>query len=62
MTLPHKWLLSKLKAFGFNSKLLKWTESFLSDRMQQVVVSGSLTQWCTLRKCAWTYPIFMLYK
>jgi len=37
-------LLLKLKAFVFTSKLLKWTESFLSNRMQQVVVNGSLSQ------------------
>jgi hypothetical protein len=36
----HKLLLSKLQRYGFDNKLIKWIESFLSDRQQTVVLDG----------------------
>ena len=36
----HKLLLRKLNLYGFSEKLIKWIESFLSDRFQKVVVDG----------------------
>ena len=35
-------LLDKLKRYGFPDKLIKWIQSFLTDRTQQVVVNGHL--------------------
>ena len=37
----HKRLLVKLQAYGIKGKILRWTESFLMERKQQVVVNGT---------------------
>ena len=39
----HKLLIKKLHLYGFNTKIIKWIESFLSDRKQAVVVDGHLS-------------------
>lgn len=44
-TVPHKRLLSKLRAYGVGGKLLEWIESFLTGRFQRVVVQGSMSDW-----------------
>jgi len=36
-------LIRKLHLYGFNPKIIKWIESFLSDRKQAVVVDGHLS-------------------
>ena len=36
----HKLLLRKLRLYGIHPKIVKWIESFLSDRKQSVVVDG----------------------
>ena len=36
----HKLLLVKLKVYGFNDSLIKWIESFLTNRTQTVVIEG----------------------
>lgn len=36
----HRLLLDKLRRYGFHEKLLQWIESFLSDRLQNVVLGG----------------------
>ena len=38
---PHVRLLSKLKSYGINDKLLEWIRSFLSDRRQTVKLGGA---------------------
>ena len=40
----HKILMKKLKQFGINGKLYSWIESFISNRFQQVLVDGKLSQ------------------
>ncbi len=37
-TVPHKRLLSKLKAYGIGDHLLAWIANFLSNRNQKVVM------------------------
>ena len=39
-SVPHRKLLKKLEAHGITGDLLKWIESSLSGRTQQVVVNG----------------------
>ena len=39
-TVPHKRLLIKLRAYGITGNLLKWIESFLTNRTQRVVING----------------------
>ena len=42
-TVPHKHLLAKLQAYVISGKILKWIESFLSNRSQRVAVKGVLS-------------------
>ena len=37
-------LLRKLQLYGIHPKIVKWIESFLSNRKQAVVVDGHLSQ------------------
>ena len=41
----HRLLLIKLKAYGFDGKLLVWIEAWLTDRKQRVVVGGAKSSW-----------------
>ncbi|KAK7093942.1 hypothetical protein V1264_007621 [Littorina saxatilis] len=43
-SVPHKRLLSKVAAHGIQGKVLRWVESFLTDRTQCVVVNGASSQ------------------
>ena len=45
-SVPHKRLLSKLKAYGVRGKLLRWVESFLTGRLQRVLIQGDKSDWC----------------
>lgn len=36
----HKGLIAKLHHYGINGRLLKWFESYLSQRFQRVVIPG----------------------
>ena len=42
---PHKRLISKLKSIGINGKIVKWIESWLTERKQRVVINGSHSDW-----------------
>ena len=42
---PHKRLISKVCAHGVQGNISKWIESWLSDREQRVVLSGSFSEW-----------------
>jgi hypothetical protein len=42
----HQIVLSKLSLFGVRGKLLRWIESFLTNRTQRVVVNGFLSDPC----------------
>ena len=42
---PHKRLLSKLKAYGIGENIISWIESFLSGRQQRVCVNGIFSDW-----------------
>ena len=41
----HEGLISKLKFLGIKDTLLKWLESYLSNRFQRVVVEGTNSNW-----------------
>ena len=41
----HQLHLVKLKAHGINGKILKWIESWVSDRKQCGVLNGSQSHW-----------------
>ena len=42
---PHQRLLRKMEALGISGNLLKWTESWLSDRRQRTVLNGCCSDW-----------------
>ena len=45
-TVPHNLLLHKLhKQFGVEGNMLRWFESYLSGRMQRVVINGACSNW-----------------
>ncbi len=44
-SVPHERLLRKLRAFGINQQIIKWSESFLTGRKQRVLVNGSESAW-----------------
>ena len=44
-SVPHKCLIRKLAAYGVTGKILRWIETFLTDRKQIVCVEGSLSNW-----------------
>jgi len=45
---PHLGLISKLKAYYIDSKLIVWIEDFLCNRKQRIGVNGSFSQWFTV--------------
>ena len=40
----HSILIEKLKIYGFSSNVIKWFDSYLSDRKQAVSVNGCLSK------------------
>ena len=48
-SVPHHRLIRKLAAYGVTGKILRWIETFLTDRKQRVCVEGSLFK---LGRCA----------
>ena len=42
---PHKRLLTKLKAYGITGKLLNWIYSFLVGRKQRVTINSFKSTW-----------------
>ena len=43
--MPHRCLITKLKAYGIQGNVLNWLENFLSNRKQRVSVRGSYSDW-----------------
>ena len=44
-TVPHKRLLAKLKAYGFDDLILESIEAFLESRRQRVVQGEIISDW-----------------
>ena len=42
-SVPHRALLSKLEDLNLNPMLLKWIQSYLAGRTQQVVLNGTIS-------------------
>ena len=47
-TMPHERLMGKLKSYGIEYYTLRWIQAFLSDRLQQVSVSGINSEWANV--------------
>ena len=46
---PQRRLLSKIEAHEITGKILKWVESWLSNRRQRVCVEGELSEWAPVK-------------
>ena len=44
----HKRLIGKLKSYGIEYYTLRWMQAFLSDRVQQVNVNGTNSEWANI--------------
>ncbi len=44
-SVPHKRLLTKLKAYGITGKIHSWISAFLLGRKQRMAVHGSYSSW-----------------
>ena len=42
---PHDLLIEKLQSFDIYGNLLKWLNSYLTDRQQHVVLEGKRSSW-----------------
>ena len=42
---PHQRLLTKVKSFGIEGKVLGWITDWLKDRQQRVLLNGSKSEW-----------------
>ena len=45
---PHQRLIQKLKGYGIKDDLLKWVQSFLSERRQRVVLGDISSSWANV--------------
>jgi len=46
---PHKRLLTKVRALGVVGRTAEWIEHWLSDRRQRVVINGESSSWAPVR-------------
>ena len=44
-TVPHRRLISKLRGYRANGKLLQWIENFLTNRKMRVILNGCAAEW-----------------
>ena len=44
-TVPHRRLVAKLKSYQISRQLVRWTESYLHNRVQQVSMNGVCSEW-----------------
>ena len=44
----HNRLIGKLKSYGIEYYTLRWMQAFLSDRVQQVNVNGTNSEWADI--------------
>ena len=42
-------LIAKLRYYGISGRLLKWFESYLSQRFQRVVIPGGTSEWVEIK-------------
>ena len=45
---PHARLISKVRSYGVNGKLLQWLEDFLFNRKRQVCLRSYFSDWADI--------------
>ena len=45
---PHRRLMTKIRALGIQGVLAEWIENWLTDRRQRVVVNGETSSWASV--------------
>ena len=64
----HRLLMTKLKAYGIDGKLLVWLEAWLTCRRQRVVVGEAKSTWLevvsgtTQGTVCWFHPLPAVYQ
>ena len=48
-TINHTFLLEKLERYGIRGNCWNWFNSYLSNRMQQVVINDTSSDWCEIK-------------
>ena len=66
-SVPHRALLSKLESLNLNSMLLRWVQSHLAGRTQQVVLNGTTSDPLPVllgvpQGCHWSSTISYIYQ
>ena len=60
-SVPHLPLLQKLEQISINPNILRWVQSYLTEREQYVVVEGSCSPfWSPSRLCSWPSAVHYL--
>jgi exonuclease III len=44
-SVPHSFLIHKLKSFGIGGSLLAWFSDYLTNRVQRVLINGAASEW-----------------
>ena len=57
---PHRRLLLKLEAHGVSGKVLQWIQSWLTARLQRVVLNGSTSDWIPVPQGSVLGPILFV--
>ena len=47
-TLNHNLLLAKINAYGFSFNVIKFIQSYLSERFQRVNINSNFSEWCKI--------------
>ena len=47
-TLNHNLLLAKLNAYGFSFNVIKFIQSYLSERFPRVNINSNFSEWCKI--------------
>jgi hypothetical protein len=45
----HEGLIHKLKGHGITGTLLRWLQSYLTDRQQRVIINGAKSEWGSIK-------------
>ena len=56
-TINHTFRLEKLERYGIRCNCRKWFNSYLSNRVQQVLVIGTSSDWCEIKNIVSSFSL-----